>query len=195
MTPNEYVKNATVTESRIESINFSHPTQNFFDDLVDAMIALGAVLDQFKKNAFYNKPFNIDKIKELIGTALYDVKNLQDDLINDNFPKDAPDFQRAVNPRYFHSIVGIATEAIELLEILNVNCNTVDTVNLLEEFGDLNWYQAIGIDEAGGDFEQVLERNIAKLKARYPNKFSSENAINRNLEKERSILEGNSQEP
>lgn len=36
----------------------------------------------------------------------------------------------------------------------------------------------------------ILERNIAKLKARYGEKFSSERAINRDLETERTILEG-----
>lgn len=38
--------------------------------------------------------------------------------------------------------------------------------------------------------EDVWERNIAKLKARYGDKFSSDRAINRNLETERTILEG-----
>lgn len=35
----------------------------------------------------------------------------------------------------------------------------------------------------------ILDTNIEKLKARYGEKFSSERAINRNLEKERHILE------
>ena len=37
--------------------------------------------------------------------------------------------------------------------------------------------------------ESILDTNIAKLKARYGDKFTSEMAINRNLEKERTILE------
>lgn len=38
--------------------------------------------------------------------------------------------------------------------------------------------------------EAAWETNIAKLKARYGDKFSSERAINRNLDIERNILEG-----
>ena len=34
-----------------------------------------------------------------------------------------------------------------------------------------------------------MERNIEKLKARYPQKFTEENAIVRDLTKEREILE------
>ena len=36
----------------------------------------------------------------------------------------------------------------------------------------------------------ILDKNIAKLKARYGEKFSSDRAINRDLETERTILEG-----
>ena len=34
-----------------------------------------------------------------------------------------------------------------------------------------------------------MEKNILKLKARYPHKFENNLALNRNLEVERSILE------
>ncbi len=39
------------------------------------------------------------------------------------------------------------------------------------------------------DVKSILDTNIEKLKARYGEKFSSDKAINRNLEKERMILE------
>jgi hypothetical protein len=39
------------------------------------------------------------------------------------------------------------------------------------------------------DVKSILDTNIQKLKARYGEKFSSDRAINRNLEKERMILE------
>lgn len=37
--------------------------------------------------------------------------------------------------------------------------------------------------------EQAMEKNIAKLKARYPEKFTEDNAVNRDLEKELQALE------
>ena len=42
----------------------------------------------------------------------------------------------------------------------------------------------------GINLENSFDVNIAKLKARYGEKFSSERAINRDLETERNILEG-----
>lgn len=39
------------------------------------------------------------------------------------------------------------------------------------------------------DFYKILQNNIDKLRVRYPDKFSNENAINRNLDAERKELE------
>lgn len=41
------------------------------------------------------------------------------------------------------------------------------------------------------DFELVLENNINKLKARFPEKFTEERALNRNLQKEYELLSRN----
>jgi hypothetical protein len=67
----------------------------------------------------------------------------------------------------------------------------IDQVNVLEEMGDIFWYSAIAIDATNGNWSQILETNIAKLKHRYPDKFTSENAINRDVVAERKILEKN----
>ena len=39
------------------------------------------------------------------------------------------------------------------------------------------------------DPSEIMSSNIAKLKARYPNKFTQEDALNRDLNVERNILE------
>lgn len=55
------------------------------------------------------------------------------------------------------------------------------------------WSLTEVISNYNADLNVLLERNIAKLKARFPEKFTEEAALNRNLVKERSILEGNEQ--
>lgn len=40
----------------------------------------------------------------------------------------------------------------------------------------------------GLDIYKIMENNIQKLKVRFPEKFTEENAINRNLEKEYDVL-------
>ena len=94
--------------------------------------------------------------------------------------------------RLLHGSCGIATEAGELLDALKKHIfygKEIDTVNVVEEVGDLMWYCAIILDELGVEFEDVMEKNINKLKARYGEKFSETSANTRNLDKERKILE------
>ena len=96
------------------------------------------------------------------------------------------------NIRLLHAGIGLATESGEFLDALKKSIfygKELDRVNLKEEIGDLLWYCAIALDELDGDFESVMATNIAKLKARFPNKFTEEDAENRNLDKEREILE------
>lgn len=187
MTPNEFVTNAVRTESRIEVIQANEIILN---DLIDSITALSGILDQVKKNVFYGKAFNNEKITEGLEEAAFWIKRMQH--MRETYPgfiEQKKDLK--VNPRIFHAIVGLATETSELLEAMYLDTPEFDRVNILEELGDQNWYQAIAIDELQASFEEdVLDRVIAKLRARFPNKFNSEDAINRDLVKERAILEG-----
>ena len=95
--------------------------------------------------------------------------------------------------KILHSLVGLATETGEIQDQLKKHVfygRPLDLVNIEEEMGDLFWYLAVLSDALGVPFERIWEKNIAKLKARYGDKFNQEGEINRNLEKERKILEG-----
>ena len=97
--------------------------------------------------------------------------------------------------RLLHAGIGMVTEAGEFIDALKKHIfygKELDRVNLAEEIGDMFWYIAIACDELKVSFEEVQATNIAKLKARYPDKFSLESAENRDLVKERQILEGDS---
>lgn len=94
--------------------------------------------------------------------------------------------------RLLHAAIGLETEVGEIQDALKKHIfygKPLDKVNLGEELGDLFWYMAVMSDVLGVSFEAVMEKNIAKLKARYGDKFSSEKALNRDLDTERKILE------
>lgn len=91
-----------------------------------------------------------------------------------------------------HAGMGGCTEDGEFLDALKKHIfygAPLDTVNLLEELGDKMWYIALAITYLDGNLEEVMTKNIAKLRARFPNKFTQEDALNRDLEKERKELE------
>ena len=91
-----------------------------------------------------------------------------------------------------HMLMGLSTEVGELTDIFKKNFayNTkIDWVNVEEEICDIMWYLINLCNINGIDIEKALDKNISKLKARYPEKFDEELARNRNLELERKILE------
>ncbi len=93
--------------------------------------------------------------------------------------------------RLDHASKGMITEVGEFVDELKkweYYGKTYTTTNLVEELGDLMWYIAIACDTLNISLEEIMERNIAKLKARYGEKFNEEGAINRDLETERIIL-------
>lgn len=92
-----------------------------------------------------------------------------------------------------HCIMGLGTEVGELTDAYKRHLfygTKLDNVNVEEEMGDVLWYLANLMRLKGVDPEKVMQLNIDKLKARYPEKFDSDKAVNRDLENEREILEG-----
>ena len=121
-----------------------------------------------------------DYIKNAIKTESSDFKAMDKRLANDGMK------------RLLHGGIGLATESGELLDALKKHIfygKDLDKVNLAEELGDLFWYIAIVADELGVDFESVMERNITKLQTRYGHQFSEKSSGERDLKKERKILE------
>ena len=96
--------------------------------------------------------------------------------------------------RLLHAAMGLCTEAGEFQDELKrvlFYHKELDRINLIEEIGDVCWYLAVLCDTLEVSLEDVMARNIAKLKQRYPEKFASGLALNRNLYKEREALQDN----
>lgn len=97
-----------------------------------------------------------------------------------------------VSPDLLHGAIGLATEAGELLDAIKRALfygGELDRTNLIEELGDLEWYMAVIRDALDVEQSEVQRINIEKLRARYPEKFSKDDALNRDLDQERAILE------
>lgn len=123
-------------------------------------------------------------IRQTAVTDAKDYSHIQDRLATED------------NAKLFHYLIGIGTEAGELQDALKktvVYGKPLDRVNLKEEVGDVCWYLARLLDHLGSSFEEVMEININKLRARYGEKFSEYAALNRNLENERKVLENGEQ--
>lgn len=78
--------------------------------------------------------------------------------------------------------LGVAGEAGEVADIIKKvvgHGHPLDREKLNKELGDVLWYVAVLALELGFTLDEVASRNIAKLRARYPQGFSSERSLNR----------------
>ena len=94
--------------------------------------------------------------------------------------------------RLLHGSMGLVTEAGELLDAMKKHLfygKPIDMVNIQEEIGDSLFYIAAMCRFLGISFEDAADKNIKKLRSRYPNNFSEYDAENRDLDAERKILE------
>jgi NTP pyrophosphatase (non-canonical NTP hydrolase) len=183
----QYTQDALRTESRFDSFDVN---PKLILGLLNAFIGIGNMMDQVKKNACYGSDFKQPKMDSAqmqlnAGLALLGQVDL---LALNGYPKSELD----IDPRVAHGLVGIMTEASELAEAMlaGLENKEIDAINIQEETIDINWYQAILHDALDLNWEEGLDRNIQKLKTRYPEKFTQEAAENRNLTVERANLEG-----
>lgn len=136
---------------------------------------------------------------DVIKKGLYYGKEVPVGFTNENIDSESTDITDRVNIDILHGVLGIFTEATELMEAVyesmtspkpSHDMNTkIDEVNLVEELGDLEWYMAMMYRTLGTTPEVAKQINIDKLTLRYPDAFTTEAAINRDTDAERELLE------
>jgi hypothetical protein len=153
--------------------------------IMEQFLEISDGLDELKKSLFYgdNKYTTVeeqaDHHRSEYGNPYITVDSWDDVLID---------------RRLIHSILGVATEAAELVNALYraiVEKEELDGINIIEELGDLTWYMHIPwiVSDNNSGLSPVFRKNLVKLYTRYGDKFSSERAVNRDLGKERAVLE------
>jgi NTP pyrophosphatase (non-canonical NTP hydrolase) len=173
MTPTEYIWLTARTASKSFHADRVNSAALAID--INRSIADLERLDAYKKALFYGKP-----------------------MPSGYYSDEASKFTPACAPAdadFMHGVLGIATEAGELLELLRrwrwplSSDPALDRRTAIkEELGDLFWYIAMLCRWAQLDFETVMRSNIEKLKARYPDGFTETRALNRNVEAEQLAL-------
>lgn len=77
-----------------------------------------------------------------------------------------------------HALLGIDTEAAELLKLMSNTLGPVDNDKVLDELGDVIWFVNLALFAIGKTWEEVQQHNIDKLRLRFPEKFTEELAQN-----------------
>ena len=142
-----------------------------FEQLLEEFVSAATALDSIKKVLFY-------------GAAQAQPQ-----------PSYASEFKHEIiHPDIVHAIIGIATEAGELVERLIKMAHEADgdhKTNLKEESGDLGWYHQLLRNRLGYTAEEERLINARKLFKRYPEKvFAATRAAERDLLAEQLALKG-----
>lgn len=149
------------------------------------MIVAGELCDSIKRKLFYGLghiskgvPFNVMHLERMSGEQILG-----------QLKQYASHFEAN---DLIHGILGAAGESGELLDALTaaiLEQKEIDKVNVVEEVGDVLWYLALVLRSVDSTLEEAMQININKLRKRYPEQWSQEAVVNRDLEGEREILE------
>lgn len=187
MTPSDYLKQSERTAKR-GPLSFT-AVKNLFELLKEQIYFQhsGVSANITKRSLFYKKNDYSEVIKTEgeKTTALFESLMKQEETLNDTELN-----QNMID--LIHAELGIRSECCELSQAICASIldnKELDKVNLQEELGDLLWYIALAARAIGTDFETLMEKNIEKLKVRFPDKFTEEKAVERDLFSEREVLE------
>lgn len=81
-----------------------------------------------------------------------------------------------------NAALGLCGESGEVADIVKKHRfqgHDLDFEHIAKELGDVAWYLAVGAYAIGYDLETILQMNVDKLKARYPNGFSTDRSLHR----------------
>ena len=76
-------------------------------------------------------------------------------------------------------LCGESGEVADLLKKYHFQGHNLDRDHVAKELGDIAWYLAVGAYSIGYDLEKILQMNVDKLKARYPDGFSTDRSLHR----------------
>lgn len=150
---------------------------NYRHVLLGIFTEVGELMDVYKKNLAYGKEIDRINVTEEVSDMFFYIANyytLEGDVIEDlkDIRIDEVKVEIA-NP--IDILLGLQAGIYHALETNDI-CNAVYST-----------YLALGFTPE--EFYKGLENNINKLKVRYPENFSNEKALNRDLESERKELE------
>ena len=81
-----------------------------------------------------------------------------------------------------NSVMGLCGESGEAIDIVKKHLHQGHPLvreKLIKELGDIAWYLAEAAHALDVDLDDVLEANIAKLRARYPEGFDTDKSMYR----------------
>ena len=187
----EYVELAIRTESLWQVIDQNHPQKNINDSLFHSAIWIQTEIWEIFEALFIREwELDLVNLREEIWDVMWYIAIACKKLNYYDIDFDY-DFDTSIYENYTEIAYKLNYESIELLDYFkkclfyNKDFNETIIKERLFSIYKLGWVFVKMLD---GNIADICETNIKKLQARYPEKFSTEKALNRDLKTERNIL-------
>lgn len=140
------------------------------------MTECGELADQIKRHLFYGTELDIVNVKEEIGDIMWYTAIL--------FRRD-----KIFSLNYNYSFDNDIKDLPEVFKVLSTIIEMSQDLDEYEVSENIYYGLLYIVKYFKLDIEDILEKSINKLLARFPDKFSEHHAVNRDLKKERQVLE------
>lgn len=163
--------------------------QKLLHAVIGSLTEVEEILDNYKDGELVTDINDQGSLGEEVADAAWYVSILFREL---DIKVDDIQFSDNIEEKPFNTLLSFLKVSLKFLDLLKkkiyygkeINKETMIEISVKMYSLLLNYSKA-----NGANFEEILDKNIAKLKARYGEKFSSEKAINRDLNLEKTILE------
>lgn len=160
---------------------------NYMHMKLGVITEIGELLDVFKKHIGYKKPIDVVNVGEEICDILFYVCNRLTFNTQQVSEMHLNTFYEGLKGE-INTIDDVINLCLEILDTEVISNNkTPRFIVVIPEYKIAAFRRIAEYFEL--DFMQILTNNIDKLKVRYPDKFDTDKAINRNLDRERIELE------
>lgn len=197
MTFDEYLKLAPRTCKELPAIkHIEHMAMGVVGEF-------GEIIDAIKKSEIYGKDLDKVNLAEEVGDALWYVACLIDVF---GLPEEYETFESLAAQTSLQKLENSRKAIVR--HLLSVNHTVAEIVGVLAAVTDLDPDEDLNVAEVKEaaaalvilvygtarlidvDIYEAMDRNIAKLAKRYGDKYSDYSALNRDLDGERKLLEG-----
>lgn len=180
------------TELTAVTWNFQDKEKDVLHCLLGISSELGELESALKKHIGYGKELDLVNVKEEIGDLLYFIFRLNTFFENRLSVEESKDYVIILTPSKFdnYSLIQVCNQIREFSfrSIDLMDKNYFDNKSLFIAFSNV----FVLIKYFGfTDIYDIMTTNIRKLAVRFPYKFDSYLVSNRDLDKERNILDGN----